>query len=106
MKIFVCVIVIILLIMSLTGCSLSSSVIRGYVVMRTPSETHINLGSADGVHLGDTLTAFRADPGAPGVRSVRVGLVRVTKIMSNSYSEVEVLRGTLYERDIVEKRVR
>ena len=88
------------------GCSSASSVIGGLVVMRTEKEAHINLGSDDGIQVGDTLTVFRSEPTAPGIRNVRVGFVKVTKLMDGNYSAVEVLTGTLYERDIVEKRNR
>lgn len=72
--------------------------------MRTPTEAHINLGYADGIRLNDTLTVFRGDLNAPGVRNTRVGLVKIVKLLDENYSTVEVLKGTLYERDIVEKR--
>jgi hypothetical protein len=99
------IIVAILSSVAIVGCAVSPSVIKGVVVMRTPTEVHVNLGSADGVQVGDTLTVFRSEPWATTQRNVRVGMVRVVKILDKNYSAVEVLRGTLYERDIVEKRV-
>jgi hypothetical protein len=89
------------------GCSLGPSVVKGTVIMRTPTEAHINLGSDDGIQVGDTLSVWRDEGRAKSVtRNVRTGEVRVTKVIDKNYSAVEVLKGTVYERDIVEKKTR
>lgn len=91
----------------IVGCSVGPSVIKGTVIMRTPTEAHINLGSDDGVQVGDTLTVWRDESRAKSItRNVRTGEVRVTKVIDKNYSAVEVLKGTVYERDIVEKKAR
>ena len=91
----------------IVGCSVGPSVIKGTVIMRTPTEAHINLGSEDGIQVGDTLTVWR-DESQRGsrTRNVRIGEVRVVKVIDKNYSAVEVLKGNPYERDIVEKKAR
>jgi len=89
------------------GCSLGSSVIKGSVIMQTATEAHINLGSDDGLKVGDTLIVWRDERASTGTtRTVRVGMVRVVRILDESHSIVDVLAGTLRERDTVEKKKR
>lgn len=91
----------------IVSCSVGPSVIKGTVVMRMPTEAHINLGSEDGIEVGDTLTVWRDESRAKSLtRNVRTGEIRVTKVTDKNYSTVEILKGTVYERDIVEKRER
>lgn len=98
---------IIFLAVFIIGCSSGPSVAKGYVVMRTTSEAHINLGADDGVQVGDTLTVWRQESsGATTNRTVRVGMVRVTKLLDDHNAAVEILTGTLRERDSVEKKIR
>ena len=89
------------------GCAVGPSVIKGTVIMRTTTEAHINLGSDDGIEVGDTLTVWRDESRAkPLTRNVPAGKVRVTKVIDKNYSAVEILKETVSERDIVEKRAR
>ncbi|MEK9139070.1 MAG: hypothetical protein AAB393_18275 [Bacteroidota bacterium] len=91
----------------IAGCFAGSSIVKGYVVMRTSSEAHINLGSDDGIQLGDTLVVWREEKsGAPGGRTVRSGRVKVVRLLDKNHAAVEVLSGNLRERDRVEKQVR
>jgi hypothetical protein len=91
----------------IVGCSVGPSVIKGTVIMRTPTEAHINLGSDDGVQVGDTLTVWRDENRATSsTRLVRAGKIRVLRVIDRSYSAVEVLQGTVYEHDTVEKKMR
>lgn len=99
--------VVLALTLFVVSCSLGPSVIRGAVVMRTATEAHINLGSEDGIQAGDTLAVWRDESrGKSATRNINVGEVTVTKVIDKNYSAVEVLRGTLYERDIVETKAR
>ena len=89
----------------IAGCSSTPSVLKGTVVMRTATEAHINLGSDDGIQVGDTLSVWRDETsGRIKTRNVRVGEVKVIKILGKNYSAVELLRGNLNEQDVVEKR--
>ena len=89
----------------IAGCFAGSTVVKGSVVMRIKSEAHINLGSADGIQVGDTLTVYREEGGSSSSsRTVRVGKVRVARILDASHATVEVLSGTVQERDVVEKQ--
>ena len=90
----------------IVGCSGGQSIIKGTVVMRTGTEAHINLGSDDGIQIGDTLSVWRDETsGRTKTRNVRVGEVRVIKILGKNYSAVEILKGNLNEQDVVEKRL-
>jgi hypothetical protein len=91
----------------IAGCFAGSSIVKGHVVMRTNSQAHINLGSDDGIQVGDTLTVYREERGRSlSSRTVRVGKVRVARILDTDHAAVEVLTGTLQERDTVEKQTR
>lgn len=91
----------------IAGCFAGSSIVKGYVVMRTSSEAHIDLGSDDGIQVGDTLTVYREERGnSLSSRTVRAGKVRVARILDTDHAAVEVLTGTLQERDTVEKQTR
>lgn len=86
------------------SCAGRQSTIQGTVLMRTESEAHVNLGSDDGVSVGDTLTVYRNDnPSGTYTRPVRVGTARVIKILDSHHSNVEVIHGGIYEHDVVEK---
>lgn len=87
------------------GCTPGSTFIRGSVIMQTATEAHINLGSEDGIQLGDTLVVWREEAAGASSRTVRVGMIRVVRVLER-HAAVEVLRGNLRERDRVEKRVR
>ena len=90
----------------IAGCFAGSSIVKGYVVMRTTSEAHINLGGDDGIQVGDTLTVWRQESsGATTNRTVRVGIVRVTKLLDDHNAAVEILAGGVRERDSVEKKI-
>jgi hypothetical protein len=107
MKTWVIIAATVSLAVFITGCFTGSSIVKGYVVMRTNSEAHINLGSDDGIQVGDTLTVYREERGnSLSSRTVRVGKVRVARILDADHAAVEVLRGTLQERDAVEKKTR
>ena len=107
MKRYTFVILTMLTVSLLLGCSLGSNVTKGSVIMRTASEAHINLGGDDGLQVGDTLTVWRDERYAGRTtRTVRVGKVRVVRLLDERHSVVEVLTGTLQERDTVEKKIR
>ncbi len=105
MKAYSCLGLMIIASLLVQGCSSGPSVIKGSVIMRTADGAHINLGSDDGIQLGDTLTVFHNEtPIGGNSRSVRAGKVKVIKILDKNYSAVEVIEGTLDERDTVEKK--
>lgn len=87
------------------GCSLESNVTKGSVIMITATEAHINLGSGDELKVGDTPSVWR-DERSEGLRTrtVRVGFARIIRVLDENHSVVELLTGTLRERDSVEKR--
>lgn len=90
----------------IVGCFGGSSIIKGSVVMRTDSEAHINLGSEDGIQVNDTLSMYREERGSTlSSRTVRVGKVRVVRILDASHAAVAILSGNVREHDSVEKKI-
>ncbi len=88
------------------ACSAGFRVIKGSVIIRTPTEARIDLGSEDGIQVGDTLTVWREERReGTSTRTVRVGTVRVASMLDREHATVEVLTGSLRERDRVEKLV-
>ena len=73
-------------------------------MMKTETESFINLGGDDGIEVGDTLSVWRDQNVRKMTRTVRVGEVRVMKILDKNHSAVEMLNGKLNEQDVVEKR--
>lgn len=94
-------VLVVLLVVSCFG----SNLIKGSVVMRTDSEAHIVLGSDDEIQVGDTLTVWRQEHSGATTRTVPVGTVRAIRILDEGHSAVEVVRGSIRERDLVEKKV-
>lgn len=83
------------------GCDGQTSVIQGTVQMRTDSEAHINIGSDDGIVIGDTLIVYHNEnPSGP----VQTGEVKVIKILDPHHAAVSIIYGGIYERDVVEKK--
>lgn len=77
--------------------------LEGKVVMCDSAGAHIDLGNKSGMRIGDRLAVYREEAWTGHqTRSVRVGLVRVTGFIGNSYSAVEVLEGSVREGDRVE----
>lgn len=103
MKNFRSSIAILAVALSVIGCYSGQSVTKGTIVMRTPTEAHINLGGDDGIRVGDTLSVWRDQTVGKVTRNIRVGEVKVTKILGNNYAAVEVLTGNVNENDVVEK---
>ncbi len=86
------------------ACSAGFRVIKGSVLIRTPTEARIDLGSEDGIQVGDTLTVWREERWeGTSTRTVRVGTVRVASMLDREHATVEVLTGFVRERDRVEK---
>lgn len=87
------------------GCAGQTSVIQGTVQMRTDSEAHINIGSDDGIVVGDTLIVYHNEnPSGTYTRPVRTGEVKVIKILDPHHAAVSIIYGGIYERDVVEKK--
>lgn len=64
-----------------------------------------DLGSDDGIQVGDTLAVWRRESsGATVSRTVLVGSARATRILDEHHAAVEVLKGSLQELDSVEKK--
>lgn len=91
---------------AMLGCTPGSKFIRGFVVKQTPTYAHINLGSDDGIQVGDTLVVWREETTGALSRTVRAGIVRVVHVLDAGHAAVEVLKGNVRERDQVEKRIR
>ena len=104
MKSYTFSVVIIVLMLSIIGCSCGGSVLKGTIVMRTETESYINLGYDDGIKLGGTLSIWRDQSVGKTIGNVSVGKVRVIKILDKNHAAVEALKGNLNEQDIVEKR--
>jgi hypothetical protein len=56
MKSYTFSVVILVLTLGIAGCSCGQSVTKGTIVMRTETESYINLGYDDGIQVGDTLS--------------------------------------------------
>jgi hypothetical protein len=91
--------------LGVAGCSCGENFTKGTIVMRTETESYINLGYDDGILMGDTLNVWRNQSIGKTTRNVNVGKVKVVKILDKNHSAVEAVKGNLNELDIVEKHI-
>lgn len=84
------------------GCATGPDVIQGRVSMKMGTESHIDLGPADGIHPGDTLKVILRESRA---RIADVGKVRVTRTLGEHSSAIEAVEGFVSEGDVLEKEV-
>jgi hypothetical protein len=87
----------------IAGCAAGDTIVEGTVVMRTTTEFRTDVGSAEGIKAGDTLTVWRGER-RPVARTIRAGTAQVVRVIDQHHSTIELLSGTLWERDIVQKR--
>lgn len=86
-----------------------SDVIRGEIVSLEGSSGTINIGKSSNAEVGQVFNVIRRKSNyitgihrAPLVKRVKVGQVRITRIVGDRYSEVEVVSGEIREADTVE----
>lgn len=83
-------------------------IMRGQVLSLEGKTGLVCIGKRDQATVGQVLNVIRQTPvtsGGPratGFRPVDVGQVRITKIVDDHYSEVEVVKGELQVNDTVE----
>jgi hypothetical protein len=87
----------------IAGCAAGNTIVEGTVAMRTTAEFRTDVGSAEGIKVGDTLTVWRGER-RPVFRNIRAGTARVVRLIDQHHSAIEILSGTLWEHDIVQKR--
>lgn len=106
------------------GCSVGHETMRGSVVAQVENEAHICIGKVDGLKVGDILAVYRTrrvgQSNLPHVSSppyhspgeiarsyqyekVRVGKVKVIRLIDEHFAAVEIVEGEIDFPDIVEK---
>ncbi len=102
------------------GCGVTQDLTRGTIVMKLERESHISIGSSDGIQVGDILTVYRTKesplvnqsivPDRSGkykpktkFELVNVGKARVTEILGEHYAAVEPINIQLESSDIFVK---
>lgn len=90
-----------------SSCGPTSTVTRGAVLMKMEQESHINLGRADGIEVGDTLVATQPQGSSRGrIRHIPVGKVVVLRVLDEHHAAVKSIAGAINEGDEVEVEVR
>jgi hypothetical protein len=98
---------VLLIAVLIAACSTAPSVLKGTVIMKTETEAHINLGSVNGIQMGDTLSVWRDEQSPKGAsRSYQVGTVKVIRFFDTTSAAVAIITGALREGDRVEKTAR
>lgn len=115
--------VVVLGLIFVAGCTVSHTTMRGHVVDVLDGETYVCIGKEDGLKVGDLMTVYRTRQigvsHLPDTRSrskgeilrsysyekIKVGTVKVTRLVEEHFAVVESVGGEIDYPDIVEKKL-
>ncbi|MBL4909640.1 MAG: hypothetical protein JKX78_06385 [Alteromonadaceae bacterium] len=81
---------------------------KGQVVSTTNNNVVVCIGSADGATVGQKLDAYRfvtgenSEEGANYFKKIRIGHVKISKIINKHFARVTVLDGDVQTNDMLE----